>query len=177
MNIAHVFHRHKLLNDDIGFACVNHSVKFKNELASYLVWQERDRLIRTGMLTPFDKVKGFERKVHRVPKAESEDELRARQAAANLASSLAASAMFRPTSRLLDASELPSQEPPMREFRRLRTPLKTVRPESEECQRQAKKKSDKRPKRPQVDKKWRKRPDESDEDFVVDEEDGKLVAL
>lgn len=149
-------------DDDFGAAL---------DAASGLMETERDRLIRTGMLTPFDKVKGFERKVHRVPKAESEDELRARQAAANLASSLAASAMFRPTSRLLDASELPSQEPPMREFRRLRTPLKTVRPESEECQRQAKKKSDKRPKRPQVDKKWRKRPDESDEDFVVDEED------
>ena len=136
------------------------------------MWQERDRLIRTGMLTPFDRVKGFERKVQRAPRSETEDEIRAKKAAANLASSLAAAAMLRPTSKLLDASELPSQEPPSREFRRLRAPLKT-RTEGEGQPKV--KKGEKRPKRPQADKKWRKRAMESsdDEDFEVNEEDGK----
>jgi hypothetical protein len=83
--------------------------------------------------------------------------------------------MFRPTSKLLDASELPRQEPPTREFRRLRAPLRT-RTEAEEGQQKAKKKGNKRLKRPQAEKKWRKRATESsdDEDFEVDE-DGKFL--
>lgn len=126
------------------------------------------------MLTPFDRVKGFERKVQRAPRIETEDEIRAKQSAANLASSLAAAAMFRPTSKLLDASELPTQEPPTREFRRLRAPMRT-RTEVEEGQPKVKRKSEKRPKRPQAEKRWRKRASEvSDEDYGVDEEDGKL---
>lgn len=126
------------------------------------------------MLTPFDRVKGFERKVQRAPVLETDDEIRAKQSAANLASSLAASAMFRPTSKLLDPSELPTQERPTREFRRLRAPMKN-RIEGEEGQSKAKKKGEKRMKRPQAEKKWRKRT--SDEDYEVDEEDGKLTDL
>jgi hypothetical protein len=127
------------------------------------------------MLTPFDRVKGFERKVQRAPRVETDDEIRAKQSAANLASSLAAAAMFRPTSKLLDASMLPPQEAPTREFRRLRAPLRT-RTDAEEGQPKVKRKGEKRPKRPQAEKKWRKRASEaSDEDFEVDEEDGKLT--
>lgn len=141
------------------------------DAASGLMETERDRLIRTGMLTPFDRVKGFERKVQRAPRVETDDEIRAKQSAANLASSLAAAAMFRPTSKLLDASELPTQEPPTREFRRLRAPLRT-RTEAEEGQSKVKRKAEKRPKRPQAEMKWRKRANEvSDEDYEVDEED------
>ncbi|KAG0558340.1 hypothetical protein KC19_10G020700 [Ceratodon purpureus] len=142
------------------------------DATSGLMETERDRLIRTGLLTPFDRVKGFERKVQRAPRPETEDEIRAKKAAANLASSLAAAAMFRPTSKLLDASELPTQEPPTREFRRLRAPMRT-RTDAEEGQQKAKKKSEKRLKRPQAEKKWRKRATESsdDEDFEVDDED------
>jgi DNA excision repair protein ERCC-6 len=32
---------------------------------NYFLWQERDKLIRKGVLTPFDQVKGFERRVQR----------------------------------------------------------------------------------------------------------------
>lgn len=140
-------------------------------------WQERDKLIRTGMLTPFDRVKGFERKVRSAPRSEVRpnreedgDEHKAKQSIANLAASLAAIAKSRPTSKLLDASELPDLERPTREFRRLRTPLKKPQ-ETEEGQPKVRKKVENRPKRPLPERKWRRRGDDENEE--VDAEDGK----
>lgn len=146
--------------------------------------QERDRLIRTGKLTPFHQVKGFERRVQSVASRSDarilstnreEDERRSRQSIAKVAASLAAIAESRPSTQLLDASQLPDLEPPTREFRRLRTPLKSQAGKDEDGEKtKVQKKREKRRRgRPLPEKKWRMRQDlSSDETTEVDEEDG-----
>ena len=135
-------------------------------------------MIRTGVMTPFDQIKGFERKVQRVPivapraSANYSDELLAKKSLSNLTSSFAAIAKSRPTSKLLDASELPKQEPPTREFRRLQRPLK-LRPEPEqEGQEKVRKKFVRKTKRPQPEKKWRRTHDSSSDEDNQEDPDG-----
>jgi DNA excision repair protein ERCC-6 len=100
------------------------------------------------------------------------DELLAKKSLTNLTSSFAAIAKSRPTSKLLDASELPKQEPPTREFRRLQRPLK-LRPEPEqEGQVKVRKKFVRKTKRPQPEKKWRRTHDSSSDEDNQEDPDG-----
>ena len=100
------------------------------------------------------------------------DELLAKKSLSNLTSSFAAIAKSRPTSKLLDASELPKQEPPTREFRRLQRPLK-LRPEPEqEGQVKVRKKFVRKTKRPQPEKKWRRTHDSSSDEDNQEDPDG-----
>ncbi|XP_074582941.1 DNA excision repair protein CSB [Curcuma longa] len=122
---------------------------------------ERDKLVRKGILTPFHKLKGFERRVQH-PGTSTEQEASAECSVENLALTSiakAAESMYqiastRPTTKLLDADTLPALEPPTVPFQRLRAPLKHPRSLTEELDK--KKRNLKRLKRPKPDKKWRK---------------------
>eukprot|EP00850_Spirogloea_muscicola_P014056 SM000098S25136 [mRNA] locus=s98:436376:442665:+ [translate_table: standard] len=120
--------------------------------ASGMVETERDRLIRTGVLTPFAGVQGFERGVQgpgdgpaaeldlgfsASAEAEAEmsagadaaadqggEEARIEQSAAATAAAMKRLRESRPRSTLLEGADVPRQEPLTREFRRLRRPLR-----------------------------------------------------
>jgi DNA excision repair protein ERCC-6 len=134
--------------------------------------QERDFLIRTGVVTPFDRLKGFER---RVESSSSNDRLE-EISIANAAASMAAIAKARPATKLLDASELPKLAPPTREFRRIKKVQHYTGPE--ETSVKSKKGRNEKRKRPMPDSKWRKKLRvESDgqvdsDDAAVDDDDG-----
>ncbi|KAI5066883.1 hypothetical protein GOP47_0017411 [Adiantum capillus-veneris] len=159
---------------------------------SGFVETERDRLIRTGVVTPFDRLKGFERRVERSsldPSQRCVD-----SSIANAAASMAAIAKARPTTKLLDVSELPKLAPPTHEFRRIRKVKRHMDSESKVGQTPAKKQGMRR-KRPLPDIKWRNRQgkesaserstddeDENDDDFdnassgSVEEEEPRVKA-
>ncbi|MCO5596041.1 hypothetical protein L7F22_050097 [Adiantum nelumboides] len=122
---------------------------------SGFVETERDRLIRTGMVTPFDHLKGFERRVERTSLIDPRQR-RVDSSIANVAVSMAAIAKGRPTTRLLDASELPKLAPPTHEFRRIRKVKRHVGSESTVGQTTSNRQGMRR-KRPLPDVKWRKR--------------------
>lgn len=123
---------------------------------------EREELVRKGILTPFHKLKGFERRLQQPSPlsrhdmcGEDTNEDLASATVAKTARSISEAARARPTTKLLDADALPKLEAPTHPFRRLQTPLKFSEPPS------AKKQEDKRHKlskrrRPLPDKKWRK---------------------
>jgi DNA excision repair protein ERCC-6 len=67
-----------------------------------LVETERDRLIRTGVLTPFDRLDGYERQVAHGPRAAAAD-----ASVARVGEAVRAARAARPAARLVDASELP----------------------------------------------------------------------
>lgn len=122
---------------------------------------ERDELIRKGILTPFHKIKGFERRVQQakpsnrhVPE-ESLAEDRASASIAKVAQSISDIARSRPTTKLLDAEALPGLDAPTRPFQRLKAPLKRpISPRAKESEK--KKRKFRRTKRPLPGKKWRK---------------------
>eukprot|EP00268_Persea_americana_P030994 TRINITY_DN30080_c0_g1_i4.p1 TRINITY_DN30080_c0_g1~~TRINITY_DN30080_c0_g1_i4.p1 ORF type:complete len:1228 (+),score=289.36 TRINITY_DN30080_c0_g1_i4:235-3918(+) len=123
---------------------------------------EREELVRKGILTPFHKLKGFERRVQQPSPlsrhdmcGEDTNEDLASATVAKTARSISEAARARPTTKLLDADALPKLEAPTHPFRRLQTPLKFSESPS------AKKQEDKRHKlskrrRPLPDKRWRK---------------------
>ncbi|WOL01751.1 hypothetical protein Cni_G10468 [Canna indica] len=115
---------------------------------------ERDKLVRKGILTPFHKLKGFERRVQQLGPLNKQDasednptEDLATSSIAKATQSMSQIASARPTTKLLDAEALPAPEPPTRPFQRLRTPLK--QPDS------SNKGKFKRIKRPKPAKRWR----------------------
>ncbi|CAA0365544.1 unnamed protein product [Arabidopsis thaliana] len=123
---------------------------------------ERDELVRKGILTPFHKLDGFERRLQQpgpsnsrnLPEGDDENEDSSIIDRAVQSMSLAAKA--RPTTKLLDAEDLPKLEPPTAPFRRLRKLYKTPNsPDNEAKKRKAGKKNKKT--RPLPEKKWRKR--------------------
>ncbi|KAL6779652.1 hypothetical protein ACKKBG_A13170 [Auxenochlorella protothecoides x Auxenochlorella symbiontica] len=81
-----------------------------------LVETDRDRLIRLGVLTPFDNVNGFERRVMHSKAGPSgrasPEEEPGSEAAQRMAARLASIKAARHTTRLLDAQDLPQQERP-----------------------------------------------------------------
>ncbi|KAG0485701.1 hypothetical protein HPP92_009780 [Vanilla planifolia] len=116
---------------------------------------EREELIRKGILTPFHKIKGFERRLqlpstskHHEHVEDSNDNL-ASSSIARVAQSLADIACHRPSTKLLDAKHLPIPDPPTRPFQRLRKPQK-IPPTTE------KKRKKGQNSRPSSHKKWRK---------------------
>ncbi|KAJ6809975.1 DNA excision repair protein CSB [Iris pallida] len=126
--------------------------------SSGFVETERDELVRKGILTPFHKLKGFERRVqqpgpserHFGPEEGSTENL-ASSSIARAAKSISEIVQARPTTKLLDPEELPGLDAPTRPFQRLKTPLK--RPSSPSTEQSVKKK--RKLKRPLPDKKWR----------------------
>lgn len=141
--------------------------------------QECEKLIRKGVITPFSKVDGFEKRVQSRPaerfsaNEEAEDPL-VKRSIANAAASMAAIKKARPATVLVDSSELPRLDGPTREFRHLRTPFKRVT--AEEGDRKPLKSRAKprtKTKRPQADKKWRTRVDASSDSDSESLEDAK----
>ena len=116
--------------------------------------QERDFLIRTGVVTPFDCLKGFERRVENSTINGSLQE-------SSIANATAAT-------KLVDSSELPKLAPPTREFRRIKKVQHYTGPE-EKLAKSIKGQREKR-KRPLPDLKWRKRM-QTESDVQVDTED------
>ncbi|XP_006643635.1 DNA excision repair protein CSB isoform X2 [Oryza brachyantha] len=123
---------------------------------------EREELIRKGLLTPFHKLKGFEKRVElHEPSQRQDDSARQTEEAimeasriARVAQSLQQIAQNRPATKLLDAESLPKLDAPAAPFQRLGRPLK--RPVSPSSDQQEKKRPRNKTKRPLPAKKWRK---------------------
>nr|GLL33206.1 protein CHROMATIN REMODELING 8 [Ipomoea trifida] len=135
------------LDDDDDFDAV------LNAASSGFVETERDQLVRKGILTPFHKLKGFERQIQE-PGQSSRHSLQdntdlVSTSLANAIQSISEAAQSRPTTKLLDSSLLPKLEPPTYPFQ---TPRKHVKiSQSAENGRNDKK----RKRRPIPGKKWR----------------------
>uniref|UniRef100_A0A1D1YV53 DNA repair protein rhp26 n=1 Tax=Anthurium amnicola TaxID=1678845 RepID=A0A1D1YV53_9ARAE len=131
---------------------------------------EREELVRKGILTPFHKLKGFERRVQQpgqsswqnVPEEKTVEDL-ASSSIAKAAQSMTEIARARPTSKLLDAKDLPKLDGPTRPFQRLRTPLKGIGSQHAEGT-EKKTRMTRKSKRPLPEKEWRK----SHEDCQMD---------
>ena len=120
-----------------------------------LICQERDELVRKGILTPFHKLEGFERRLQQPGPSsvsgneELGDDLiseRLLKAAQSISESMKA----RPTTKLLDPEELPKLDAPTLPFQRLKTPVKLHESSDNNAAR-------KKRKRPLPGQKWRKR--------------------
>lgn len=113
------------------------------------------------MLTPFHKLKGFEKRVelpgpsHRQndPSEQAEEAIEASRIA-RVAQSMQQIAQSRPTTKLLDPESLPRLDAPTAPFQRLGRPLKRPVPPSSEGQERKRQRN--KTKRPLPDKKWRK---------------------
>lgn len=127
---------------------------------SGFVETERDESVRKGLLTPFHKLKGFERRIqepgssnrHTTNENMEENNDLASSSIARVVRSMTEAAQARPTSMLLDPEMLPRLDAPSHPFQRLRKPLKV--PRSLEIGTK-KDKDRKRKRRPQPGKKWR----------------------
>ncbi|XAR61085.1 DNA helicase [Bertholletia excelsa] len=133
-----------------------------NAASAGFVETERDELVRKGVLTPFHKLKGFERRIQEPGRSCAPNELREEDEVDDLAStsiaravqSISQAVQARPTTRLLDSKSLPKLEPPTHPFQRLRAPVKL--PQSSESETEEKKGRSRKKKRPLPAKKWRK---------------------
>ncbi|CAL4977231.1 unnamed protein product [Urochloa decumbens] len=141
---------------------------------------EREELIRKGLLTPFHKLKGFEKRVelpgpsHRQndPSDQVEEAMEASRIA-RFAQSMKQIAQSRPTTKLLDPESLPKLDAPTAPFQRLGRPLK--RPVSPSTEEQEKKRRRNKTKRPLPDKKWRKANSTKESVLETDDEDGEDI--
>lgn len=118
-------------------------------------------MIRKGILTPFHRLKGFERRIQE-PGQSSNQHAPAEETIEDLTSSsiervaqfLSEIARARPTSKLLDAKDLPKLDGPTRPFQRLRTPLSRTDPQH--ADKTKRKRKARKLKRPLPEKRWRK---------------------
>ncbi|KAI3842165.1 hypothetical protein MKW92_013880 [Papaver armeniacum] len=148
--------RHKTVSfdEDVDFDAV------LDAASAGFVETERDELVRKGVLTPFHKLKGFERRVqHPGPSSrlstaeEAKNESIASETVSKVVRSISEAAKARPTTKLLDAKELPKLEAPTHPFNRLKAPLKQ---KSTENGQEGKKDKRRKNKRPLPGRKWRK---------------------
>lgn len=145
---------------------------------------ERDELVRKGILTPFHKLKGFERSLQQpgtsyIADRRVEDDARVTRAA----ESFSKAAKSRPTIKILDSENLPKLSGPTFSFQRLKAPVKYRQPDKEEKDGKG---SKKKKNRPLPEKKWRKlisceerhwEEEEEGEDCMPDDErDGMVTA-
>lgn len=131
---------------------------------SGLIETERDKLIRKGVLTPFDQVKGFERRVQRSRPTEDDGDKFSLNSVSKASRSLSALSIARHSTKLLDAADLPKLNPPTHEFRRLRRPVNIQA--SNEVEKPPKDQTNhlgKRRRRPVPDQYWRKATSSDDE--------------
>lgn len=127
-----------------------------------LIFQERDELVRKGILTPFHKLNGFERRLQElgpsqrrnIPAEQHRSNDFASASVARAVQSISEAAQARPSTKLLDPEALPKLNPPTYPFKRLKKPLKI--PQSLENDTHKNKSSRLRRKRPLPDKRWRK---------------------
>ncbi|XP_057480601.1 protein CHROMATIN REMODELING 8 [Actinidia eriantha] len=133
-----------------------------NSASAGFIETERDELVRKGILTPFHKLKGFERRVepsgpsnrHNIHEEEDKTDDLASASIARAVRSLSEAAQARPTTKLLNSESLPKLEAPTRPFQRLKLPLKI--PRSPEREIEKNKGLPRKKKRPLPGKKWRK---------------------
>ncbi|GFP85416.1 protein chromatin remodeling 8 [Phtheirospermum japonicum] len=133
-----------------------------NAASAGFVETERDELIRKGILTPFHKLKGYERRIQEPglssrPVASEdavEDDDLASSSIARAVQSMAEAAKSRPTTKMLDPELAPRLDAPTIPFQRLSKPMKI--PQSLEMESEKKKHTKKKKKRPQPGKKWKK---------------------
>ncbi|XP_062080234.1 protein CHROMATIN REMODELING 8 [Humulus lupulus] len=124
---------------------------------------ERDELVRKGILTPFHRLKGFERRLqkpgpserHNISTEEDKNDDSASVSIARAAQSMAEAAEARPTTKLLDPDALPKLEAPTRPFHRLKKPIKIHQSLENEAERKKNRKT--KSKRPLPNKRWQKR--------------------
>ncbi|CAH8359962.1 unnamed protein product [Eruca vesicaria subsp. sativa] len=140
---------------------------------------ERDELVRKGILTPFSKLEGFERRLQQpgpsssvnLREGEEDDEESSR--IDRVVQSMSRAAKARPTTKLLDAQDLPKLEATPVPFRRLRKLYKTNDSSDSDAKKSKGGKSKK--KRPLPKRKWTKRI--SNEDSSLQEnEDGRRIS-
>lgn len=135
--------------------------------------QERDELVRKGVLTPFHKLKGFERRIQQSETSSShiasEGENTGDLASASVdraARSISEAARARPTTKLLEYDAVPKLDAPTFPFQRLRKPLKLPNREGEQN-----KDSKRKKRRPLPGRKWTRRVSCED---IPPEESGKF---
>lgn len=131
-----------------------------NAASGGFVETERDELIRKGILTPFHKLKGFERRIQKSDSSdlkESNNDMAdcASESVARVARSLTEAAQARPTTRLLEPEDLPRLDAPSHAFSRLKTPFKI--PKSLDSDGDKSNEAKRKKKRPLPGQKWRKR--------------------
>lgn len=118
--------------------------------------------MRKGILTPFHKLKGFERRLQQPGSSSGKNESNEEDkndgldsdSVVRAAHSMLEAAKARPTTKLLDSEALPKLDAPTRPFQRLKTPLKAC--QSPERDAEKRKGSERKRKRPLPGKKWRK---------------------
>ncbi|KAE8708130.1 Protein CHROMATIN REMODELING 8 [Hibiscus syriacus] len=149
-------------NDDVDFDAV------LDAASAGFVETERDELVRKGILTPFHKLEGFERRLQQpgtsnepVPFEEDENDDLVSASVARAAKSISEAAQVRPATKLLDSDALPKlDDAPTFPFQRLKKPLKF--PQAKEVEKN--KGSKRKKKRPLPDKKWRRRISREEQD-------------
>ncbi|KAL6968185.1 Protein CHROMATIN REMODELING 8 [Sarracenia purpurea var. burkii] len=133
-----------------------------NSASAGFIETERDELVRKGILTPFHKLKGFERRIqppgpsnrHDVVEKEDKTGDLASASIARAVKSISEASQARPTTKLLNSESLPKLEAPTHPFQRLKTPLKI--PRSPEKGTEKNKGTIRKKKRPLPGQKWRK---------------------
>ncbi|KAJ4954603.1 hypothetical protein NE237_011386 [Protea cynaroides] len=153
-------HKSVTFNEDVDFDAV------LDAASAGFIETERDELVRKGILTPFHKLKGFERRVQQpgqsnrqyIPEEEVKDENLASTSVAKAVRSFSEAAQARPTTKLLDANALPKLDAPTHSFTKLKTPIKS--PQSPDTESAKSKDKRRKQKRPLPGKRWRKKIDE-----------------
>ncbi|XP_022155595.1 protein CHROMATIN REMODELING 8-like isoform X2 [Momordica charantia] len=139
---------------------------------------KQDELVRKGILTPFHKLKGFERCLqnpgqsrHEVKEEKEENDDFASVSVDRALRSMSEAAQARPTTKLLDPEALPKLDPPTHPFYRLKKPAKVPLSAEDKV---TKKIKCKKTKRPLPDKKYRRRiaMEERDEEVAENMSDG-----
>ncbi|KAL5796503.1 hypothetical protein ACOSQ2_001323 [Xanthoceras sorbifolium] len=146
------------VDDDIDFDSM------LDAASTGFVETKRDELIRKGILTPFHKLKGFERRLQQpgssttqnVPQEEDGQSNDLFSASVDRAiKSMSEAAQARPATKLLDPEAAPKLDAPTHPFQRLKKPLKI--PDSPDSEAEKKKDLKRKKKRPLPGKKWRER--------------------
>jgi len=126
--------------------------------------------VRKGVLTPFHKLKGFERRIQQpgpsnVHDCKNDVEDHAAESVARVARSLKEAAQARPTTKLLDPKDLPKLDAPTHPFNRLRKPIKI--PRNLESDGEKSISAERKKRRPLAGRKWRERI--AKEEILLDE--------
>lgn len=120
-------------------------------------------MVRKGLLTPFHKLKGFERRIQetealkdsRVSEEEASNSCLASDSLDRVIQSMSEAAQSRPTTKLLDPKSLPRLEAPTSQFQRLKAPLKSA--QSQEAEERKVQEHGKKHHRPLPGRRWRKK--------------------
>ncbi|KAF3796343.1 CHROMATIN REMODELING 8 protein [Nymphaea thermarum] len=158
-------------NEDVDFDAV------LDAASAGFVETERDKLIRKGVLTPFYKLEGFERRLQQpgpsdrsdIPE-DAVDNDHSATAIAKFVSSVSAIAQARPATKLLNAESLPKLDPPTHPFRRLQKRADVGGKSGGDMHEKPQQSGIRKRKRPVPDKRWRKVISCEDRPFEADGE-------